>query len=234
MAILCEGLKLLFIQTPHTGCTAIGGLLRTRFDGIRVPEEHVRQSDIDGSDDPRIVAVRKHATLRQLMKAGLITSEQRGQLVVAAGVRNPFDMMVSEFARTTGTEDPRRRKDGGTGVRPERTMRGPRPTEFEPWLLWRFSARARDRLRGVRYEMPLDFADGVDHVVRFEHLQEDFTALMEQVGVTEDIEVPLVNRTVGRHGRRYPDFYTPSARRIVSDVYADWIERFGYRFEEAA
>jgi len=234
MAILCEGLKLLFIQTPHTGCTAIGSLLRTRFDGIRVPEEHVRQSDMDGGADRRIVAVRKHATLRQLMTAGLVTNEQRQQLVVAAGVRNPFDMMVSEFVRTTGTEDPRRRRGGGTGPRPERTARGPRPTEFEPWLLWRFSARALDRLRGARYETPPDFAAGVDHVVRYEHLQSDFAALLARVGVTEDIEVPLVNRTVGRHGRRYPEFYTPGARRIVSEVYAGWIERFGYRFDEAA
>lgn len=231
MAILSEGLKLLFIQTPHTGCTAVGSLLRTRFDGVRVPEEHVRRSDIDGSTDQRIVAARKHATLPQLMRAGLITEVQRQGLVVAAGVRNPFDMMVSEFVRTTGTEDPRRRKNGGSGLRPERTARGPRPAEFEPWLVWRFSARSRDRLRGVRYEIPPDFAEGVDHIVRFEHLQDDLTELMQRIGVTEDIQVPLVNRTVGRHGRRYPEFYTPGARRIVSDVYAGWIERFGYRFE---
>lgn len=227
MAILCDELKLLFIQTPHTGCTAIGSLLRARFEGVRVPEHHVR--DARG----RIVAPRKHATLRQLLDAGLITAEQRRELVVAAGVRNPYDMLTSEFVRTTGTEDPRRRKPGTNEPPPvQNARRGPPPREFEPWLRWRFSGGWRHRLRGARYVAPADFAEGVDAVIRFERLQEDFDALMHRVGVTERVEVPVVNTTVGRHGRHYADFYTPAARRIVEQVYGGWIDRFGYRFEE--
>lgn len=235
MAILCDGLKLLFIQTPHTGCTAIGTLLRRRFDGVRVPEQHVRRADLDGDggakDDTRIVAARKHATLRQLMDAGLITAGQRKGLVVAAGVRNPYDMLASEFVRTTGTEDPRRRK--GTIVpRRDRFRKGARPTEFEAWLRWRFAPGLTGRLQGAHHVKPPDFAEGADQVIRFERLQEDFDALMKVLGVTERVEVPVVNPTVGRKGRHYSEFYTPAARRIVDEVYDGWIGRFGYHFDD--
>ena len=227
MAILCDELKLLFIQTPHTGCTAIGNVLRARFAGVRVPEQHVR----DGKG--RLVAPRKHATLQQLMDAGLVTPEHRRSLVVAAGVRNPFDMLATEFVRTTGTEDPRRRKKGTDEPPPQQgARRGPPPKEFEPWLEWRFSAGWRDRLRGRRHVEPADFAAGADHVIRFERLQADFDELMTRLGVAERVEIPVVNTTVGRHGRHYASFYTPGARGIVEAVYGGWIERFGYRFED--
>ncbi len=227
MAILCGDLKLLFIQTPHTGCTAIGNVLRNRFAGVRVPEQHVH--DARG----RLIAPRKHATLQQLMDAGLVTVKQRESLIVAAGVRNPFDMVTTEFVRTTGTEDPRRRRKGTDEPPPvQAARRGPPPTEFEPWLEWRFGGGSRHRLRGQRYVEPPDFAAGADHVIRFERLQADFDALMARVGVKERVEIAVVNTTVGRHGRHYATFYTPGARRIVEAVYGGWIERFGYRFED--
>lgn len=229
MAILCPELRLLFIQTPHTGCTAIGGRLRQVFDGVRLPDESIR--DRRG----RIVVQRKHATLRELMEGAVVSAEQRRNLLVAAGVRNPFDMVASEFVRTTRGEDVGGRKSRTVQASPGRSAAGgAAPLDFESWLRWRFgSAGWTGRLRGDRYSEPRDFADGADQVIRFERLQEDFDALLIRLGVKEHVDVPHINPTVGRHGEHYSVYYTPGARQIVEGVYGHWLERFGYRFEAA-
>lgn len=227
MAILCPELKLLFIQTPHTGCTAIGGRLREEFAGQRVPDESIR--DARG----RVIVQRKHATLRELMAGGLITPEQRRRLVVAAGVRNPFDMLASEYVRTTRGEQVGGRRSRVVEAGSRNSGRGQAPLDFEPWLRWRFATGLTERLRGSRYREARDFAEGVNSVIRFEHLQTDFEALLQRLGVMRRIEVPFVNPTVARHGQHYSTYYTPGARAIVEDVYGHWLRRFAYRFETA-
>jgi hypothetical protein len=194
MAVLCRDLGLLFIQTPHTGSTAIGRLLRSRFAGERIPEEHVR----DGSGN--IVAPFKHATLRQLLKAGLIDPAQRAEMLVAAGVRNPYDMMVTEFIRTTQGQVPATSGRDGRVVARRRPNQPWPPTDFGPWLRWRFAPTRADRFRLRRHHALVDHAAGVDEVIRFERIQEDFDVVMRRLGVTEPTVLEHVNPTVARQG----------------------------------
>jgi hypothetical protein len=228
VALLVPDLGLLFIMTPHTGCTAIGELLQERFGARFVPPE-----DVLGPDG-RVVVPRKHTTLAQLIDAGLITSEQRSRLVVAAGVRNPFDEQVSHYTHRE-REYKARRDDPETrrklvGDRPPPPP--PRPIDFETWLRRRYVARPWHRLLGRQPHRPVEFTDGADAVIRFERLQADVDDLFARLGVTERLVVPVVNPSGVRRKRPYQEFYTPRARRIVEQVFADRIARFGYRFEE--
>ena len=93
MAILCRDIGLLLLQAPHTGSTSLGTLLRTELGGEMLVEERVRD------ERGRIVLRQKHQTLAQLIEAGLVTPEQRRDLLVVVGVRNPFDLVLTEYAR---------------------------------------------------------------------------------------------------------------------------------------
>lgn len=218
MAILSQELGLLFIQTPHTGSTAVARLLIRRSGGVRLPTKDQRKLN------PPSVVPHHHATLRQLMDGGVVTRDQRGGLIVAAGARNPFDLLVSEYVRTTSATQTR---SDGSVIR-----KAAAPAEFPAWLRWRLRPRWQRRLRGKRYAALRDHTDGADEVVRFEHLQEDFDALMKRVG-SVPMEVAVINATVGRQRdrRHYSAFYGPDERKAVESVYAAWLDRFGYGFE---
>lgn len=215
-------------MAPHTGCTAIGELLRERFGAEFVPAQ-----DILGPDG-MVLVPRKHSRLPQLLSAGLISADQRARLVVAAGVRNPFDEQVSHYTHRD-REFKARRDDPETRQRlvGNRPPRQSGDVDFETWLRRRYIGRPWSRLRGGTPKRPVDFTEGIDVTIRFERLQADFDALMTQLGVPGPVDVPVVNPSGVRKKLPYQTFYTPRARQIVEMVFADRIARYGYAFEGA-
>jgi hypothetical protein len=229
MALLARDLGLLFIMAPHTGCTAIGEVLRERFGAEFIPSD-----DVLGPDG-RVIIPRKHTRLPQLFEAGLLTPADRAGLLVACGVRNPFDEEVShfkqrerEFRARRDDPDQRRKLTGG------RAPRELADIDFETWLKRRYVGSWLSRLLGRRPKRPPDWADGADVLIRFERLQADFDILMARLGVSDHVEVPVVNPTGVRRKRPYQEFYTPRARAIVEDVFADRLRLYGYAFEPAS
>ena len=87
MAVICRDLKLLFIMTPRTACSAVGLMLREELGGEWFPPAPMR--DAKGAIDVR----QKHATLDELLDADLLTDEDRDRMLVFAGVRNPFERL---------------------------------------------------------------------------------------------------------------------------------------------
>jgi len=213
MGILSRDLGVLFIQTPHTGSTAIGKLLRQRFAGVRIPSPPE-----SGAGDGTV----KHATLGEIMAAGLITADERSGLIVAAGVRNPWDHVVTVFMRA---------QSGQGNWKGRRTQ--PRELEFEPWLHARYAPAFKQRMRGQVPHRPKDYISGADHIIRFEHLQADFDALLRRVDAPP-VVVPRVNVTAAKEeaARHWSSYYGAASRAIVAEAYREWIERFGYRFED--
>lgn len=224
MAILCREIGLLFLQAPHTGSTSLGTLLREDFGGVKLLEERVRD------ERGRIVLRQKHQTLAQLLEAGLITPEQREGLLVVVGVRNPFDLVLTEYARN---------REAGTISAWQRVLRRvPRvsddfsPRDFERFVVRRYRPGLLFRLAGRRPMVPVDWTEGADHVIRFEAMQAGLDAALRKVGVTEPHLLPHRNPTESRRDRDYRVVYTPKARRIVAEAYQRELAQHGYRFEE--
>ena len=118
MAILCRDIGLLLLQAPHTGSTSLGTLLRTELGGEMLVAERVRD------ERGRIVLRQKHQTLAQLMAAGLITPEQRDGLLVVVGIRDPYDLVLTEYARN---------REAGSISAPQRLLRRlPAPAATSP------------------------------------------------------------------------------------------------------
>lgn len=223
MAILCRDIGLLLLQAPHTGSTSLGTLLRTELGGEALLEERVRD------DRERIILRQKHQTLAQLLEAGLITPEQRQSLLVVVGVRNPYDLVLTEYARS---------REAGAISAPQRLLRrlpgGRRDfssRDFERFVRRRYDPGALYRLAGRRPFVPVDWSGGADCVIRFERLQEGLDEALRRVGVTEPHVLRHRNPTASRRDRDYRSVYTERARRIVSHAYARELEQHGYSFE---
>ena len=223
MAILCRDIGLLLLQAPHTGSTSLGTLLRQELGGEMLVHERVR----DGRG--RIVLRQKHQSLPQLLDAGLITAEQRKDLLVVVGIRNPFDLVLTEYARN---------REAGTISAPQRLLRRlPGRSadfssgDFERFVKRRYTPSTVYRLAGRVPFVPVDWTEGVDQVIRFEHMQAGLDEALGRVNVTERLEIPHRNPTSSRRDRDYRSIYTDAARSVVEHAYARELKQHGYAFE---
>ena len=223
MAILCRDIGLLLLQAPHTGSTSLGTLLREDFGGVKLLEERVR--DARG----RIILRQKHQTLAQLLEAGLVTQEQRAELLVVVGVRNPYDLVLTEYARN---------REAGTISASQRLLRRLpglsddfSPRDFERFVVRRYTPNALYRALGRKPLVPVDWTAGADHIIRFEAMQAGLDEALRKVGVTEPHPLPHRNPTESRRDRDYRRLYTDRAREIVAHAYARELEQHGYSFE---
>lgn len=228
MAVISWEHRFLFIQTPRTGCSAIAHMvLIPQLGGENIPEKYIG----DGSGN--ILVDKKHATLQQLLDHRLLSAEDASRLFKFSAVRNPFDSVFSEYVKQRASyqpllDNPHSWVHKAPGY--VESMRFAIEHSFEEWLdrAWRrpFPRSLKRRYGSAAGE--LAWQNGMDYVMRFERLQEDFDEVMTKLGL-EPIAIPKYNETRERDSE-YRSEYTRKARRIVERVYEDTLERFGYTF----
>lgn len=226
MAVLCRALGLLFVLNPATGSTAIARLLVDRFGGEWLPAQ----------DGP--VVPRKHSTLAELLAAGLLSPDARSKLCVATTVRNPYDRLVSIHAKRRGIPDEQlarpdfymNRQSGGERAEEVRWIRD---HDFRAWIRRRFVRNwALRTLLGRPPSVYERYVEGVDVVMRYERLQQDFDALIRRLGA-EPVPIPRVNVSRERIRRDYREEYDRVSRLLVRIGQRRDLERFGYGFDAA-
>ncbi len=228
MAIICREKRLLFILAPHTASTAIGVLLRDELGGEWLPPEEVR--DANG----RITVKRKHTTLRELLAANLLSADERAGLITFSAVRNPFDTLVSLYLKHSVKDQVLLEKPDAWIHGRERKLDNLdfcRDHTFAEWIEHVHAPRWQDRFRGRAARLarwPYD--KGIDEIMRYEHLQDGFDAVLRKAGIAEHHEIPKENVTAVRAGRDYRDFYSARTRRLVEVAYADHLAKYGYSF----
>ncbi|MBI3315868.1 MAG: sulfotransferase family 2 domain-containing protein [Candidatus Omnitrophica bacterium] len=127
-----------------------------------------------------------------------------------AFVRNPWDREVSNYFFILGSPD--------HPFHSEVKHKG----SFERYLEW------RARKGGAAQKALVTDPRGrllVDFVGRFESLGEDFKKACSHIGV--EAELPCLNRA---DHRPYRECYNASTRRLVSEMFKDDIDFFGYDF----
>lgn len=223
MATLSRDYKLLFIHGRRTGSTAVREAMDRELGGENVPSQPVVRAG-------RTV-YQRHATLPELLHQGYITDEQRRDLLVFTTVRNPFDDLVSLWRKL------RAFYNGEEELRPEDLSNARRMAlieacgtkEFDVWVVERYQRPGSlGRLRSPTTERYPHTA-GVDEVMRFERLQDDFDKLLARAGYPGRVALEHTNKTAGRE-RDYRRYYTPQARNTVQRAWAEDLERYGYNF----
>lgn len=204
--IISHKYKYLFVELPHTASTAISKELRDLYDGEAILRKHSRYHDF----------------LRQATPA-------EKSYFVFSGLRNPLDTIVTgylKYKHNAGNfyTDPKNwQRNGGfvseTALKTYRTIQQ-EDLSFE------------DYFRQVRW--PYDNWSNLAHrsfdaIIRFENLQDDFAAVLKQLGIEQVRPLPVVNATTNK-SKDFWSYYTPAIRGHAIFVGGPFCERWGYAF----
>ena len=72
----------------------------------------------------------------------------------------------------------------------------------------------------------------VDYIIRYEHLNDDFARLCEQLDLAPT-PLPHLKSGIRKKSRHYSEFYDEETREIVARRHRNDIKTFGYQFEQA-
>ncbi|HET7619415.1 MAG TPA: sulfotransferase family 2 domain-containing protein [Vicinamibacterales bacterium] len=226
MAIVSRPHNLLFLMAPRTGCTAVGRVLTTSLSGEFIPPEDLLD------DQGFFVVQRKHSTLAQLLAHGVLTNDERRSLFAFTAIRNPFDSLLSLYTKKSTKYQPHVNRPDSWVHKAKgyvEDMEYCRTHDFNQWIAARFEPGRLDRLRRRgRRGLYADWVEGVDFVMRFERLQEDFNEVLRRAGVDASLQIPTINVT--SRERDYRPYYSRASRRTVEYAFADELARFNYRF----
>lgn len=256
MAIICRDRKLLFIMVPSTGCSSIGEILIPRFGGEYLPKKDVYQNGqrileskhnsikelvtFEAISPIELPIYFKFATVRNPFDR--LASEYQKALqddLIDKRIyweRTKLPVNASPEEQTYLQELEKKLKQQREQVK---------KVGFETWLEHRIGAhkkvsfldKTRFYLKSLSdpYHMPKAYSPligGVDEVIRFEHLEEDFNALLKRLGLIkrhEHIAIPNVNPTTGK--KPYQEYYSQEARKLVEKHLARELAVFGYKFD---
>ncbi|MCH7728592.1 MAG: hypothetical protein IH991_19230 [Planctomycetes bacterium] len=73
---------------------------------------------------------------------------------------------------------------------------------------------------------------GLDFLIRYENLQEDYASVCERIGLPLS-ELPSLKTKSRPERRHYSTYYDDRTRELVAKAYHRHVDHFGYRFEEA-
>jgi hypothetical protein len=80
-----------------------------------------------------------------------------------------------------------------------------------------------------RFYVGDDGALCVDFVIRYEHLNDDFSTLCARLGLP-DMQIPRLKTGIRKDKRPYTDYYDDDTRDIVAEVHRNDIRLFNYQF----
>ena len=200
--IVSDSHRLLFVHVQKTGGVTISRLLEEQLDDVRKTST-------------------RHATLRKILadEPGL------AEYWTFGFVRNPWDRMVSWWSMIHDWRTWMNRKQIPLETRGNRFwQRAAEYPDFETFVL-----RGPDDFRRVRRPQ-IDYLvtrdRRADFIGRTESLGDDAATALERFGLSA--------AAIGRHNTSqrtgYRDYYNPTTRARVAEVFAKDLDEFGYEF----
>ena len=203
--------KYIFVHIPKTGGTSIEARL-LQEEGVEINDSNFPLSKLT-LDQQRKYRVGKNS--RQHWPLGRFPYRYQRRYFCFTFVRNPWDLMVSEFlyvSRIEGLQSLDRDEVSSSDFQ-DRFKRFIRSGKGDRYHL-------RPQYRFINRRM--------DFIGRFENLQKDFEAVSERVGLPL-VKLPHRNRSIRGH---YSDYFDDESRALVSKKFRKDIELFDFSFCE--
>jgi hypothetical protein len=199
--IISDTHRYVFIEQPHTACTAIHAELREHYGGRTKLE--------------------KHATYADFLR---VATPAEKRYFVFSGIRDPLDEAVSLYFKYK--TDHRRKYSKGISQQTlspiQRAAYGlivEEDADFAHYLR-RVYHRPYDNNTLIHHKR-------MDQVIRFEHLQEDLSRTLASLGLEQVRPLPQVNKT-GERGT-YLDYYPEELRAHAAKIFGPFMRKWGYR-----
>ena len=161
----------------------------------------IRHCLSDIIDENQVEIPKKHPTLSELQEIITMSNHDPNEYMLVSLVRNPFDRMVSWYYHA---------------LFKSKAFSG----SFEDFC--------GKRLRRTNQNLIPPYKK-CDHIIRYEHLQEDFDIFLKLIGLPA-CKLPHHNKNAGRPKDHYQALYTKKAKEITSHYFSSVIEMFGYEF----
>lgn len=205
--IICDRYKYLFIQVPQTACSAIAKELVDNYNGEPI--------------------LRKHSNYYDFIR---IAKETQKRYFSFCGVRNPLDSVVSTYVKHKKnhqggyTNQKRLKVHGGWVTKRELEMFKFTQNETHSFggFLKRFYRQAYTSNADVNRPY-------CDFVIRYENLNDDFSLLLQKIGIKQCRPLPTLNTTEGKQD--YLQYYTDQAtKRYAVKTFGPFMRQWGYEF----
>ena len=187
----------------------------------------------------------RHATMKRVRKQ--LGRELWDDYFKFAITRNPWDLVVSQYhwATKRDEEDPyegavwrslKRFWTSPTRVRKNvRTLGANLARNLLKMDVITFEFFVRHMLHYYEPNDPFYFdrsgSVGLDFLIRYEDLQNDYTSACERIGLPTSV-LPSLKTKSRQERRHYSTYYDDRTRGLVAKMYHRHLEHFGYRFDE--
>ena len=256
MATICRKHKLLFIMVPATGCSSIGQTLREKFSGEFIPKVPLYQNseiliDCKHSSIRQLVKYGylsrvelsiylKFATVRNPFDS-LVTKYQRftGEWAkdFLAKEESKLDQDISEYKKKCAKITIKNIKNQIKKVKDQ---------SFEEWLKDYFlknsyyqqtylTNKIKNKIKSFMisnyYPNISPLLTGVDEIIRYEFLEEDFNMILKKSGIIKSSEwIPLRKQNITKGKNDYRSYYTSTTIKLVEKYLEKELKVFGYSF----
>src|SRR5690349_8896331 len=197
--VISDTYKYVYIELYFTGSTTIRNELIELYDGKPI--------------------LKKHDKYHRFLQVA--TKEQK-EYFVFSGIRNPMDMVVSEYLKLKN--DPYQRFNNEENAHREKAKVHKKINSENISFQQYFKEN---------YKVPYDNWSSLshskfNHILRFEHLQNDFSEVLKKLNIPEKRPLPTRNKTKGKD--HFLTYYTPEIRERAVFVFGPFMEKWGYSF----
>lgn len=205
--VISEKYKYVFIELPFTASTSVSAELCENYSGIKILHKHSRYHEFHR-----------------------IAKKEAKKYFVFSSIRNPMDAMVSVFFKLKYnhkgkfTEPKEWEVNGGNVLNKD---------------LKKFSYIQKHNLNFQEYfkkyfYYPYDNWSRLDHknfdfIIRFEHLQDDFSLVLQKLNIPQIRPLPQINKTKNKE-REYKDYYTSDIRQRALNIFGPFMKEWGFEF----
>jgi hypothetical protein len=201
--VISDLYRYVFIEQPHTACTAIREELVASYRGRPI--------------------LRKHATYLEFLAAA--TPQQR-RYFTFSGIRNPLDEAVTNYCKYLGNHKGRYTDPARLGARAHRRA----AYEFVAREGHSFADYLAEFHRLPFDNDTLIAHRDLDYVIRYERLQDDFAEVLRRLGIEQVRPLPVVNRTEGK--APYLSYYDEPAQARARSIFGPYMRKWGYDLPE--